>query len=95
MISMTSSGSCGCELGKAERVAGDHRPGAKKIFVECPVCAFEPPEQLLVSRAPRPKCHASCWKRSVRPAPDAALGQNQHHLLNATGPCGVQRWPPL
>lgn len=94
MISMTWSDSRGRELAKAERVAADHRPAARTTFVECPACAYEPPEQLLVPRAPCPKCHASCWKRSVRAAPDAALGPNQHHLLKGTGSRGFHRWPP-
>jgi hypothetical protein len=71
MIAMTGCTTVGGGRGHEALLRGGRAEVARTSYVECPVCAYEPPEQLLPPRTPCPKCHASCWKRSVRGAPDA------------------------
>jgi hypothetical protein len=42
-------------------------PARSPFMIECPVCGYEPAEQLLVPRGPCPKCHGHCWRRALRP----------------------------
>jgi hypothetical protein len=52
-------------------------PVVQETYVECRVCAFEPPGQLLLPHGSCPKCHGSSWQRAVRPAVSHAHGGQQ------------------
>jgi hypothetical protein len=34
-----------------------------RLFIECPACAYEPPEQDAAPRGRCPKCGATAWRR--------------------------------